>query len=62
MYTQIHMVEVGETAYKRRATGEGATFREQNKTQVSCTKCGVPVAASYLKKIMARIHFICSPR
>ena len=25
----------GDTSYKRRATGDGATFREREKTQVS---------------------------
>ena len=36
----------GERAYKKRVKGEGATFRERKKTQVSCTECGVRVEAS----------------
>ena len=45
-------------AYKRRATGEGGTFRERKKTRVICTTCGVMVAASFLKAHMARRHGI----
>ena len=45
-----------ETLYKRRATGEGATFWERKKTRVSCTECRAMVAASYLKTHMAQIH------
>ena len=52
----------GETAYKRRETGEGATFREQKKTRVSYNKYGVTVAVSYLKTHMAQIHAICVPQ
>ena len=35
--------EWGEKAYKLQATGEGATFRERKRMQVSCTECGVTV-------------------
>ena len=49
----------GEKAYKRRAKGEGDNFREMKRTQVSCTECDVTVAASYIKKHMARMHGIC---
>ena len=52
----------GETAYKRQVMGEGAIFRERKKMQVSCTKCGVMVSASYLRAHMARIHVICVPQ
>ena len=52
----------GETAYKQQAMGEGEIFRERKKTQVSCTKCGVMVAASYIRAHMARIHVICVPQ
>ena len=52
----------GETAYKKQAKGEGATFRERKKKRASCTECGVPVATSYLKTHMARIHVICAPQ
>ena len=45
--------------YKRRAKGEGDNFREMKRTQVSCTECDVTVAASYVKKHMARMHGIC---
>ena len=37
----------------------GGGFRYQKKSRVSCTKCGVTVAASYLKTHMARIRVIC---
>ena len=39
--------------------GERETFRERNKTQLSCTECVVMVAASYLKINMEQIHAIC---
>ena len=35
----------GDLAYKRRATGEGETFRERKKTRVSYTTCSVTVEA-----------------
>ena len=54
--------EWGATSYKKRATGEGVTFRECNKTQLSCTKCGVTVAASYLNRHMSQTHDICIPQ
>ena len=51
-----------ETAYKRRDTGEGATFREWKNTRVGCTMCGVMVASYYLKTHMARTHGIFIPQ
>ena len=51
-----------ELAYKRRATGEWATFRDQKKTRVICETCGVMVATSYLKTHMGRSHGICVPQ
>ena len=42
--------------------GEGATFREKKRIKVSCTKCGVTVAASYLERHMAWLHGICFPQ
>ena len=53
--------EWGELAYKQKATGEGATFRERNKTIMSCNMCSVMVSASNLKKQMATSHGICVP-
>ena len=41
-----------EAEYKQRATGEGATFRERKKTQVSFIECGVTVSESYMKAHM----------
>ena len=35
----------GELVYLRRETGEGETFGERKNTRVSCTDCGVIVAA-----------------
>ena len=30
---------IGEAAYNRRATGEGATFLERKRTRISCSEC-----------------------
>ena len=49
-------------AYKKHATGEGVTFREQKNTRGSCTEFGVKVVASYIKKIIAQSHVICVPQ
>ena len=43
-------------AYKRRVTGEGPTFRERNKTRVSCNYCGETMAASSLRQHMERAY------
>ena len=43
-------------------TGEGATFRERNRIQVSCTKYSVTVAASYLNAHMEIIYGINVPQ
>ena len=51
--------EWGGHAYKRRATGEGAMFRERKRLRVSCAKCGVMVAQSSLKQHMSSQHGIC---
>ena len=51
-----------EKYYKQRATGEEATFRERKRMQVSCTECGMNVAASSLKHHMERLHGICVPQ
>ena len=40
-------------------TGDGETFRERKKTRVSCTLCGVTMAASYLNTHVSRSHGIC---
>ena len=47
-----------EVAYKQRATGEGANFRERKKTRLIFTECSETVAPSYLKSHMALIHSI----
>ena len=39
----------GEHVYKRRATGEGATFWEPKRLRLSCAKCIVAIAQYYLK-------------
>ena len=54
--------KLGDLAYKKRATREGANFRERKKTRVSCATCGVTMAVSYLKAHMDRIHGICAPQ
>ena len=38
-----------EAAYKRRATGEGGTFRERKRARVNCTVCKLTVETSSLK-------------
>ena len=35
--------EWSEAAYNHRASKEGKTFRERNRSRVSCTVCGVAV-------------------
>ena len=35
-----------EAAYKRRATGEGGTFRERKRARVNCTVCKLTVETS----------------
>ena len=37
--------EMRELAYKRRATGERATFRDRKKARLSFATCGVTVTA-----------------
>ena len=49
----------GEKAYKRRATGERATFWERKRLRVSFTECRVTVAKYSLKQHMASQHGIC---
>ena len=44
--------------YKRRATGEEATFREQKKTRVSCEECRIEMTALSLRDHMERSHGI----
>ena len=36
--------QMGQQAYKRRATGEGAIFWERKWTRVSCRNCGTMMA------------------
>ena len=51
-----------ETAYKQHATQERKTFSKRKKMWVSCTECGVIVAALYLMAHMEKIHGICAPQ
>ena len=53
---------LGKEAYKRRATGEGATFQEWRRTQVGCADCGDLVAASSLRHHVERSHGISLPQ
>ena len=46
----------GAEAYKRRATEEGPTFRERNRTRVSCEECGEIIAAYSLRHHMDIAH------
>ena len=49
-------------AYKRRATGGGATLREGKKRRVSCAEFSVMAEASSLKQHMDRQHVISVPQ
>ena len=42
----------GDAAYKRRDMGEGGTFRERNRTMVSCEEYGATMAAPPLRHHM----------
>ena len=53
---------LSDTTYKQRATGEGDYFRERKRTWVSCTECGVMIAALLLKAHMERQHGLISPQ
>ena len=46
----------GSEAYKRRATEEGPTFQERNRTRVSCEECGEIMAAYSLRHHMDIAH------
>ena len=45
-----YRVQQSTTAYNRRTTGEGATFKERSSAKVLCNQCGTEVGRSYLKK------------
>ena len=49
-------VQLGKEAYKRRAMGEGVTFQERTRTQVSCAECRSLVTDSYLNHHMELLH------
>ena len=48
--------------YKRRATGDGETFRERKWSRVSCAEYGLTVSYSSLKWNMERQHGIIVPQ
>ena len=50
-----------ESAYKRRAIGEGEILRKRKRARVSFTVCGVTVAALSLKGHMEMQHGRSSP-
>ena len=52
----------GAEAYKLRATGEGPTFRERNKTRLSCEECVETMAASSLRHHIDRAHVRVLPQ
>ena len=52
----------GDQSYKQQATGEGATFQERKRLQVSFTKCRVTIAQPSLKQHMTNQHGICVPQ
>ena len=53
--------QLGVAAYKRRATGEGDTFRERKKTRVSCKECVTTMAELLLLHHMERSNGIVIP-
>ena len=59
--TRLIWVQQGVAAYKRRATGEGATFWQRKITKVSCTECGGTMAESSLCHHMEISHGIVLP-
>ena len=52
----------GAEAYKRKATGEGPTFRERNRTRLRCEECGDTMAAYSIHHNMERAHGIVLPQ
>ena len=52
----------GAEAYKRKATGEGPTFRESNRTRVRCEECGDTMAAYSIRHNMERANGIVLPQ
>ena len=44
----------GAEAYKRRATGEGPTFRESKRTRILCEECGETMSAYFMRHHMER--------
>ena len=52
----------GDEACKRRSIGEGQTFRESNRTSISCEVCGDTMAASSLQHHIERVHGILLPQ
>ena len=51
----------GTSAYKRRATGEGANFMEWKRTRLSCAECGKKCLAPYPCNCMERSYEIVMP-
>ena len=47
---------LSEAAYGRRVTGEGSTYKERLKRQVSCRECGEFLAAGYLTSHIMTQH------
>ena len=52
----------GVEAYRRRATGEGPTFREMKITRVSCEECGGTMGDYSLQRHIERSHGIVLPQ
>ena len=45
-----HRLHMRSAAYRRKQTGEGATYRERMAEKVQCLRCGALVRRSYLKR------------
>ena len=55
-------IQIGETVYKRRATGEGEIFRKMKRTRVSCSECGSTMADSSIWHHMEQSHGVIPPQ
>ena len=55
-------VKWSKEAYKSRATVEGETFREKKGIRISCSECGLTVAASSQKHHTARQNRVSAPQ
>ena len=55
-------IQIGEEAYKRRATGEWETFWDRKWTRGSCSECRALVEALSLRHHMEKSHEVTPPQ